>query len=344
MYANNLQPTSAPVGILITNLGTPAAPTPRAVRRYLAEFLWDRRVVDMPRFLWWPILHGIVLRTRPRKSAELYRNIWTPAGSPLLVISKRQISALRAILDERCPVPVRVVLGMRYGKPSFQEALEQLRAENIRRLLVLPLYPQHSASTTASTFDAIAEELKTWRCMPMLRFINGYHEDKGYIQALCQSIRQAWTEHPPPDQLLFSFHGLPRRYTTSGDPYHEECQATARRVADGLNLADEKWMVSFQSRVGREEWLAPHTDELLREWGKAGIESVHVICPGFSADCIETLEEIEMRAREIFLSAGGKVFHYIHGLNDRSEHLEALADLVQSHARDWLSSEKEGRK
>nr|VFJ96141.1 MAG: ferrochelatase [Candidatus Kentron sp. LFY] len=325
-----------PVGILITNLGTPAAPTRSAVRKYLAQFLWDRRVVDMPGFLWWPILHGIILRVRPGKSAQLYRSIWTQEGSPLLVISKRQVSALRKTLDEQCPVPVRVVLGMRYGEPSLREAMEQLRTDGIRRLLVLPLYPQYSASTTASTFDIVTKELKTWRWLPTLRFINGYHDDEGYIRTLCRSIRLTWEERSPPDRLLFSFHGLPKRYVESGDPYHAECQTTARRVAERLGLDDEKWMVSFQSRVGRQEWLAPHTDELLQEWGNTGVASVHVICPGFSADCVETLEEIEIRARETFLAAGGELFHYIHGLNDRPEHIKALADVVRSHARDWL--------
>ena len=337
MSANNPQANTHPVGILVTNLGTPTAPTPRAVRKYLAEFLWDRRVVDMPRALWWPILHGAVLRVRPRKSAKLYRSIWTREGSPLLVISQRQISALQGMLDRQCATPVRVALGMRYGEPSLRAALQRLQADGVRRLLVLPLYPQYSASTTASTFDSIVEGLRSWRWIPTLRFINGYHDHAGYIDALCQSIRLAWAERSPPDRLLFSFHGLPKRYIERGDPYDGECRTTARRVAEGLHLADERWMVSFQSRVGREEWLTPHTDELLREWGNAGIKNIHVICPGFSADCIETLEEIEMRAREIFISQGGKTFHYIHGLNDRPEHIEALADLIRSHAHDWLA-------
>lgn len=332
--------TNNPVGILVTNLGTPSAPTPGAVRKYLAEFLWDRRVVDMPRFLWWPILHGVILRVRPRKSAQFYRNIWMREGSPLLVISKRQVWALQATLDQQCATPVRVVLGMRYGKPSLRGALQRLQDDGVRRLLVLPLYPQYSASTTASTFDVIAEGLKTWRWTPTLRFINGYHDHDGYIEALCQSIHLAWTEHSAPDRLLFSFHGLPKRYIESGDPYHRQCRETARRVAEELHLTEEKWDISFQSRVGREEWLTPHTDELLREWGSAGIKDIQVICPGFSADCLETLEEIEMRAREIFISKGGKGFHYIPGLNDRPEHIKALIDLIRSHARDWLSDDE----
>nr|VFJ48770.1 MAG: ferrochelatase [Candidatus Kentron sp. FW]VFJ58840.1 MAG: ferrochelatase [Candidatus Kentron sp. FW] len=341
MSTNSPYPTiDHPIGILITNLGTPAAPTPGAVREYLAEFLWDRRVVDAPRLLWWLILHGIILRTRPGKSAKIYRNIWTEEGSPLLLISRRQTSALQAALGRQSPVPVRVVLGMRYGKPALREALERLWADGVQRLVVLPLYPQYSASTTASTFDAIAKELGSWRWLPTLRFINGYHDHEGYIGALGQSIRSAWTEREPPERLLFSFHGLPKRYAEEGDPYHLECQTTARRVADELSLPEERWTLSFQSRMGREEWLAPHTDELLREWGKAGIKSVDVICPGFSADCVETLEEIEMRGQDTFRSAGGGTFHYIPALNDRPEHIRSLADLVRSHACDWLSDDK----
>nr|VFK51718.1 MAG: ferrochelatase [Candidatus Kentron sp. TUN]VFK59840.1 MAG: ferrochelatase [Candidatus Kentron sp. TUN]VFK68676.1 MAG: ferrochelatase [Candidatus Kentron sp. TUN] len=340
MSVNNpLRTTDDPVGILVTNLGTPAAPTRRAIRKYLSEFLWDRRVVDTPRLIWWPILHGIVLRVRPAKSASIYRNIWTQEGSPLLVISKRQVSALQATLDEQCPVPVRVMLGMRYGEPSLGDALKQLQADGIRRLLVLPLYPQYSASTTASTFDMVTKELKNWRWLPTLRFINGYHDHEGYIGALCETIRQAWTERKPPERLLFSFHGLPKRYTENGDPYHDECQTTAHWVARGLSLPDRKWMISFQSRVGREEWLTPHTDELLRAWGREGTKSVDVICPGFSADCVETLEEIEIRGQDIFRSAGGGAFHYIPGLNDQSVHIRALADLVRIHAGNWLTGD-----
>ncbi|NNJ85218.1 MAG: ferrochelatase [Gammaproteobacteria bacterium] len=326
------------VGVLVTNLGTPAAPTPGAVREYLAEFLSDRRVVDtLPRPLWWLILHGIILRTRPSKSARNYRRIWTPEGSPLLVISKRQVAALQSLLDEKSSATVRVALGMRYQKPSLREALERLHAGGVRRLLILPLYPQYSAATTASTFDAIAREMQGWRWVPTLRFIHGYHDDEGYILALCQSIRSAWAERAPAERLLFSFHGLPVHHIESGDPYHDQCQTTARRVCERLSLDDGQWAISFQSRVGRQEWLTPHTDELLRKWGKEGIKSVDVICPGFSTDCIETLEEIEIRARETFCSAGGGVFRYIPGLNDRPEHIRALADLVRAHAGDWLN-------
>nr|VFJ59948.1 MAG: ferrochelatase [Candidatus Kentron sp. DK] len=325
------------VGILLSNLGTPAAPTPRAVGRYLAEFLWDRRVVDgLPRALWWLILHGIILRVRPAKSARLYQRIWTPEGSPLLVISRRQAAALQSRLNRQCAVPIRVELGMRYGAPSLGDALRRLREEGIGRLLVLPLYPQHAGATTASTFDAVAEALKGRRHVPALRFVNGYHDDEGYISALCERIRASQKGQAPAERLLFSFHGLPLRHVEEGDPYHEACRTTARLVAERLSLRDRQWAVSFQSRVGREPWLAPHTDELLRDWGRSGVKGVDVICPGFSADCIETLEEMAIRGRETFLSAGGDTFGYIPALNDRPEHITALANLARAHAGDWL--------
>ncbi|VFN03117.1 MAG: ferrochelatase [Candidatus Kentron sp. G] len=326
------------VGILLTNLGTPAAPTPAAVRKYLAQFLSDRRVADsLPRPIWWLILHGIILRVRPAKSARIYRRIWTSEGSPLLVISQRQVSALQSVLDERCSVPVRVELGMRYQEPSLGEALQRLHADGVRKLLVVPLYPQYSAATTASTFDEIASRMKGLRWLPALRFINGYHDDEGYISALCESIRPVWAKRGPPDRLLFSFHGLPLRHIDSGDPYHGECETTVRLVCERLSLGDEQWALSFQSRVGREEWLRPNTDELLWQWGKEGVKRVDVVCPGFSADCVETLEEIAIRGRDTFLSAGGGALHYIPGLNDRPEHIRALADLAFSHAGDWLN-------
>lgn len=326
------------MGILVTNLGTPTAPTPGAVREYLAEFLSDRRVVDtLPRPLWWLILHGIILRVRPVRSARIYRGIWTPEGSPLMAISKRQVSALEATLQGQWKRPIRVELGMRYGEPALGGALRRLHADGVRRLLVLPLYPQHSAATTGSTLDAIAHEIKDWRHVPALRFINGYHDDEGYISALCESIRLAWAERPPAERLLFSFHGLPVRHVEDGDPYHEECLTTARRVCEELNLDDGRYEIAFQSRFGREEWLTPHTEGLLRTWGKEGIKSVDVVCPGFAADCAETLEEMGIRGQESFLSTGGQRFRYIPALNDRPEHIAALANLIRAHAGGWLT-------
>ena len=326
--------TPAVTGILITNLGTPDAPTPAALRKYLAQFLSDPRVIETPRLLWWPILHGIILRLRPRRSARAYREVWTDAGSPLLNISHRQCDAIRLALNEVADQPYRVELGMRYGDPSIRSALDRLRSHNMNRLLVLPLYPQYSAATTASTFDAVADVLKTWRCIPEVRMVNSYHDDPGYIAALAESIRNHWAQHGKPDRLLFSFHSLPEAYVLAGDPYRDECVATARLAARALDLHEDTWEVSFQSRFGPRKWLQPYTDKLLRKWGKSGIGHVQVICPGFAADCLETLEEIKIQNRDFFLDAGGKNFSYIPALNDSPAHIAALKDIIRENAQD----------
>ncbi len=318
-------------GILLTNLGTPDAPTAAALRKYLAQFLSDPRVIDTPRWLWWPLLHGVILRVRPRRSARAYRKVWTEAGSPLLALSRRQCDAVRSALGVTVDEPCRVELGMRYGNPSIRAALETLRADNVSKLLVLPLYPQYSAATTASTFDAVADVLKTWRCVPALRMINSYHDDPGYIAALAASIRAHRAQHGEPDKLLFSFHGLPRDYVLAGDPYADECRASARLVAAQLGLEEDSWAVSFQSRFGPREWLQPYTDKLLQEWGAAGIAHVQIVCPGFAADCLETLEEIELLNRDFFLSAGGREFSYIPALNDRRDHIAALSNIIKTN-------------
>ena len=326
------------LGVLITNLGTPDAPTPAALRRYLGEFLSDPRVIEMPRLLWWPILHGVILRIRPRRAAHAYGKIWSEDGSPLLAISKRQAAALEQALIARCPGPVRVALGMRYGTPSIASALEELRRAGARRLLVLPLYPQYSATSTASTIDAVADVLKTWRRQPELRTIHHYHDHPEYIRALADSVRAYWSEHGEPERLLFSFHGLPKRNLLAGDPYHCECHKTARLVAEQLQLAESRWLVAFQSRFGRQEWLKPYCDHTLRDWGKAGMKRVDVICPGFSADCLETLEEIDQQNRALFLNAGGGAYHYIPALNDSPAHIDLLASLITQHAQGWLET------
>jgi ferrochelatase len=328
-------PKGARVGVLITNLGTPDAPTAAAVRRYLAEFLSDRRVVDLPPLLWQIVLRGIILRVRPRRSAALYRRIWTDDGSPLLVISHRQAQALRERLTGQFPGNCPVVLGMRYGRPAIRDALDSLRDSGVRRLLILPLYPQYSATTTASTFDAVAAVLKTWRVIPELRFITHYHDQPRYIDALAATIRDNWQTQSPAERLLFSFHGLPERYARAGDPYRAQCETTARLVAHRLQWPPERWAIAFQSRIGREPWLRPYTDQLLREWGNTAVASVEVICPGFAADCLETLEEVAQTDRDLFLSAGGKAFRYLPALNDRPAHIEALADRVLSATHDW---------
>ncbi|WP_455218312.1 ferrochelatase [Kaarinaea lacus] len=325
-------------GVLITNLGTPDAPTPTALRRYLAEFLWDPRIVDMPRPLWWLILHGFILRFRPGRSAAAYRKVWTEEGSPLLSISSRQLEALRGELAQRLSGPVVVELGMRYGNPSIASGLEKLRAANARRILVLPLYPQYSCSTTASTFDAVASAVEKWRWVPELRFVNQYHDETGYIEALASSIRESWAGRQQADKLLFSFHGTPKRFLTEGDPYFCQCHKTARLVAERLELTDDQWQLTFQSIFGREEWLKPYTIDTLRELASAGTRSVDIVCPGFSADCLETIEEIGMENRDAFIEAGGETFTYIPALNDRRDHIQALAGLVQKHITGWPES------
>jgi len=331
------------LGILMLNLGTPEAPTPSAVRRYLAEFLNDPRVVEVPRPLWWLILHGVILRVRPARSAKAYQAVWTDRGSPLLDIARRQAAGLQEILTRTLGPRVQVELGMRYGNPSVARALTRLREKNVRRLLVLPLYPQYSGTTTASSFDAVTDELSTWRWLPELRFINQYHDDPAYIDALAASVRAVWSEHGKPERLLFSFHGIPKRYFVAGDPYHCQCHKTARLVAERLALPEERWLVSFQSRVGRDEWLQPYTDETLRRWASTGIRDVQVIAPGFSADCLETLEEIKVENRDHFLAAGGERYRYIPCLNDRPEHLNMLAGLVRRHICGWPEVDAPGQ-
>ncbi len=323
------------VGVLLMNLGTPEAPTPAALRKYLAEFLWDPRIVELSRPLWWLILHGIILRTRPARSARAYQAVWSDGGSPLLVTSRKQAELLRAAVKSTGLDNVVIALGMRYGNPSVASALAELKQANVRRILVLPLYPQYSATTTGSTFDAIADELKTWRWVPELRFINSYHDHELYIEALAASVRHHWASHPPGDRLVFSFHGTPRRYFDNGDPYYCLCQMTARRVAERLQLPEDKWMVTFQSRFGKEEWLQPYTDKTLESLPGAGVRKVDVICPGFSVDCLETLEEIAEENREIFLHHGGEAFHYITCLNDNSDHIKMMLALVQTHTQGW---------
>lgn len=320
----NLENKASKIGILLVNLGTPDAPTPAALRRYLGEFLADPRVTELPRWLWWLILHGVILRIRPRRAAKKYQTIWTKNGSPLLSISQTQAKALAIALGDK----FTVALGMRYGNPSIAAGLEKLRQANSQRIVVLPLYPQYSGSTTGSTFDAVAEVLQTWRRVPDLGFISHYHDEPAYIQALVAHIKTYWAKHGIPDKLLFSFHGVPKRFVIAGDPYFDQCQKTAQLVAAQMNLSEEKWALVFQSRFGREEWLKPYTDHTLTALGKAGLKRVDVICPGFAADCLETLEEINQENRQVFLKAGGQEFHYIPALNDKSEHIQALVALL----------------
>jgi len=321
-------------GVLITNLGTPDDATPAALRRYLAEFLWDRRVVDMPRLKWWLILHGIILRVRPKRVAKAYKKVWTDQGGPLLVISKQQREAIETSLSERLGCNVPVVLGMRYGNPSISSALDSLRQQGIKRIIVLPLFPQYSAATTGSTFDAISQELQQWRNIPELMFINSYHDDPGYIDALANSIEEHWGKHERADRLLLSFHGLPQRYHDAGDPYRDQCNSTAIALTKRLGLSDGDLQVMFQSRFGKEEWLKPYTEETLKILPVEGVKQVEIVCPGFSADCVETLEEIAMQDRELFMKAGGDSYKYIPALNDRPDHIEALTRILLNHLGD----------
>jgi ferrochelatase len=323
------------MGILLVNLGTPDAPTPAALRRYLSEFLSDPRITEMPRWLWWLILHGIILRIRPRRSARKYQKIWTKAGSPLLTISQAQAQALVQTLKAHFTAPINVALGMRYGNPSIAKALEELRQANAQQILILPLYPQYSSASTGSIFDAVGDVLKHWRCLPDLRFISHYHDHSAYIRALAEQIKNYWVKHGTPDKLLFSFHGIPKRFSDAGDPYSDECHKTASLIAEEIPLEEKKWQVVFQSRFGREEWLKPYTDHTLTALGIAKIKRVDVICPGFAADCLETLEEIDNENRQIFLEAGGEEFHYIPALNDNVEHIQALLKLVIQQTQGW---------
>lgn len=320
--------TEDKIGILITNLGTPDAPTPAALRRYLGEFLWDRRVVDLPRPLWWLILNGIILRTRPARSARAYQAVWSDDGSPLMVSSRRQQQKLQQQLDALAPGRYVVALGMRYGNPSIATALDELRSRGIEAITVLPLYPQNSCSTTASTLDALGEALQRTRSVPHLRFIADYHDHPLYIQALAESVREQWRRQQAGEKLILSFHGTPARFRTEGDPYYHQCMKTAELLAAELALPREEWLVTFQSRFGREEWLQPYTDKILEQLAVEGLRRVDVICPGFSSDCLETLEEIAVENRDLFLQAGGEALHYIPALNDRDGHITMMAELV----------------
>ena len=325
---------AARTAVLLCNLGTPDAPTASALRRYLGQFLSDHRVVEIPRAAWLPILHGIILRTRPAKSAAKYATVWTTEGSPLAVWTTKQATLLRGWLGE-AGHNVLVRPAMRYGNPSIASQLDALKAEGATRVLILPLYPQYSGTTTASVFDAVYTWAARTRNIPELRFVNHYHDDAGYIDALASTVRAHWKHHGPPDKLVMSFHGVPERTLHLGDPYHCESHKTARLLAERLGLQKSDWQLTFQSRFGKAKWLEPYTEPTLIEMGKAGVGRVDVICPGFTGDCLETLEEINQEAREAFLHAGGKEFHYIPCLNDSPDWITALSAVAQQHMAGW---------
>lgn len=321
-------------GILLVNLGTPDAPTPSAVRRFLAEFLGDPRVVEAPRWLWLPILHGVILTIRPRRSAHAYQQVWTERGSPLMVFSRELADRLGAALSERLGPHTTVALGMTYGNPSIASALQQLREHGATRIVVMPLYPQYSGTTTASVFDRVSSILQRWRWVPEVRFVMQYHDEPAYIDAIAQSVERHRQQNGR-RHLLFSFHGIPKSYLLAGDPYHCQCLKTARLVSERLKLEDSEWSVSFQSQVGRAEWLRPYTDELLIKYAREGRKEITVVCPGFAIDCLETLEEIELRNRETFLANGGTAYDYVPALNSSDAQVELLTDLVARHMQGW---------
>ncbi len=327
--------TADSTGVLLVNLGTPDAPTPAAVRRFLKQFLGDPRVVEFPRALWWLVLNGIILRVRPSRSAAAYREIWTDEGSPLMLHSVALADGLAASLEQRAPGRYRLELAMTYGDPSIPAAIDRLREAGANRLLVLPLYPQYSGTTTAPVFDVVTRKLQGMRWIPETRFINQYHDAPAYIRALASSIEEHWQANGRGSHLLFSFHGVPQYTLDGGDPYHCQCQKTGRLVAEQLGLADDAWTLSFQSRVGRAEWLRPYTDETVVALGKSGLGTLDVACPGFATDCLETLEEIAMQNAGFFTENGGGELRYIPALNARDDHVAALADLVEQHAAGW---------
>jgi len=323
-------------GVLLVNLGTPAAPTAQAVRPYLAEFLSDPRVIETPRWLWWLILHGVILRLRPSRSAHAYAKVWTEQGSPLRVGSEALAAGIQTELNRQRPNgPIRVALAMRYGEPSVAYTIERLQREGARKLLVLPMYPQYSATSSGSVIDAVMDSYKTLRWPPELRIINDYHNDPAHIEALATSIEQWWQANGRGDKLLLSFHGIPERYLHAGDPYFCQCHATARLLRERLGLTEDELLMSFQSRVGRERWLHPYTDQMVRKLAARGVKSLDVACPGFSVDCLETLEEIAMQNRDFFIEAGGESLRYIPALNDSAGQVSSLTALILRHTQGW---------
>jgi len=322
---------TAKTGVLLTNLGTPDSPTAGALRRYLREFLSDPRVVEIPRLIWLMILHGIILRVRPKKSAKLYESIWTDEGSPLLVISKQQKVKVEKVLTEKYGEKVLVDVAMRYGTPSIANALESFQEQGVNNIIVLPLYPQYAGPTTGSTFDAVFNKIKTWRWIPSVHFQSGYHDQPLYIKALAASINRHIEIHGKPDKLVFSYHGMPKYFLEQGDPYYCFSHKTTRLVVEALGFDKDDYVMTFQSRFGKAEWLKPYTDETLATLAQEGNNHVAIISPAFSADCLETLEELVHENKEVFIAAGGEQYHYIPALNDDDLHIDAMVDLIEPH-------------
>ncbi|MDQ6988593.1 MAG: ferrochelatase [Mariprofundaceae bacterium] len=324
------------VGILLVNLGTPDAAEPSAVKRYLKQFLGDPRVVETNRLLWWFALNWVILNIRPKKSAHAYQTVWMDEGSPLMVHSLQQAEKLQAAFSAQTGTPVSIELAMTYGKPAIAQAMCRLRDKKCGKIFVLPLYPQYSGSTTGAVSDAVFEVLKTWRRVPDLRLLTAYHDEPDYIQALAASVRQHWDKHGQAEQLMMSFHGIPQRYFDNGDPYPCHCRKTARLLAEALDLKEGQWKITFQSIFGREAWIKPYTAATLKAWGAEGIQNVDVICPGFAADCLETLEEIQVENKAYFIEAGGQDLRYIPALNASDAHISMLEALVKRECAGWL--------
>lgn len=322
-------------GVILVNLGTPAEPTPKAVRDYLREFLSDIRVVDAPRWLWWLALHGVILRFRPKRLAKLYRAIWTEQGSPLLKFSKSLTKAVEANLKQKTGVEIPVELAMVYGNPSFTQASKRFREKGIKKLLVVPLYPQYSATTTAAAFDAFSRQIAQCPDLPELIWVRNYYDHPRFIKALADSVTAHEAAHGKPEMLVMSFHGIPERYETQGDPYPSECRNTAAALATELGLEAHQWTATFQSRFGREEWVKPYTDHTVAALPEKGIKEIAIISPAFAVDCLETLEEIKDQVKATFLEAGGSEFSYIPCLNDSPEHVAFFSDLIIEKSNAW---------
>ncbi len=324
------------VGILLANLGTPDAPNAQALRRYLGQFLMDRRVVEIPRFIWCWILYCIILVIRPKKSAAKYALVWTAEGSPLMVNSQKQTKLLQRFLSLSVKSPLVVELGMSYGNPSIQSAIEKLKAQHCDKVLVFPLYPQYAASSTASVLDAVWRVLLKMRNVPAIRTIRNYHDHPAYINALVSSVSAYWAIHGRPEKLIMSFHGVPKAHLTKGDPYHCQCHKTARLLAEALNLSPDDYTIAFQSRFGKQEWLQPYFSNVLEALGKARLKRIDVVCPGFASDCLETLEEIAIEGKEIFQHAGGGDYHYIAALNDNEAWINAMCEIALANLQGWV--------
>jgi len=327
------------VGILIANLGTPDAPTAKALRPYLRQFLSDTRVVEIPRAIWWFILNGIILVIRPKKSAAKYAQVWTSEGSPLLVHAQKQTQLLRGFLAQKIKSPFAVELGMSYGNPSMQSAIEKLKAQHCDKILVFPLFPQYAASSTSATLDAVWKVLLKMRNVPAVRTIRSYHDHPAYIAALAKSVQDYWRINGKPTQLVMSFHGVPKVHLTKGDPYHCACHKTARLLAEALGLGKDEYVIAFQSRFGKQEWLKPYLASTLEALGKEKTQRIDVCCPGFSSDCLETLEEIAMEGKEIFTHAGGGEYHYIPALNENEAWIHAMTEIALENLQGWVTTE-----